>query len=202
MMPKTVSEPRSAADLVRRYNGGERDFSGLDLTGLGRVEAHLPGINLEGADLSGKWYEDAEPTSLSGANLEGANLRGANLRNTQLASISEEREGWEDFYVSITHLERANLEGADLRGANLTAVELEGANLKNAKLRNANLRDANLNYANLEGADLYEADFTGTDLTSADNIEKVKNVLNAKLYDAKLSEDQEVAIQKLRLRTE
>lgn len=128
MMPKTISNPISAGELVKRYNAGERDFRGLDLGGI---------------DLS-------------------------------------------------VH--------SDLSNHYLPGINLEGANLKGAKVVGADLSYADLNYANLERADLYETDFAHTHLESADNLEKAKNVLSAKLFDAELSKLQQVAIQKLRLR--
>ncbi len=42
-----------AEELLSRYTAGERDFSGVDLSGADLEDADLSGINLNDADLSG-----------------------------------------------------------------------------------------------------------------------------------------------------
>ena len=55
-------------ELFRRYAAGERDFSGVDLSGANLSRVELRDINLSGANLS--------RVDLSWANLSGANLSG------------------------------------------------------------------------------------------------------------------------------
>lgn len=55
-----------ALELIRRYEKGERNFSGVNLSKVKLIGAYLPGINLWGADLTG-------------ANLARVKLWGANL---------------------------------------------------------------------------------------------------------------------------
>jgi uncharacterized protein YjbI with pentapeptide repeats len=120
----------NTVELIEKYQAGERDFKGANLTGANLRGANLTGANLTGANLRG--------ADLRGANLTGANLRGANLTGANLTG--------------------ANLRGADLYGADLTDADLRGANLTGANLTGANLTGANLTGANLYGADLYGAE--------------------------------------------
>jgi hypothetical protein len=109
----TTTPPTNAAELLKRYEAGERNFSAADLNG-----ADLNGADLNGANLRGAY--------LNGANLRGANLRGANLRGADLNGA---------------YLNGANLRAADLYGANLSGAYLGGANLSGAYLGGADLGD-------------------------------------------------------------
>ena len=62
------------------------DLSGAMLVGIGGVNAELPTVRLQGADLSGAnlTYANLEGADLSGARLEGANLSGARLKGALL----------------------------------------------------------------------------------------------------------------------
>lgn len=119
----------NVAELIERYNAGERNFAGVPQYG---ICSELTTINLSNIILSG-----AQINSFSRTNLRGA----------QLVGISSVRGG----------LAEADLSGADLTGANLTEAWLNGANLRGAKLIGANLTGAKLIGADLTGADLSES---------------------------------------------
>ena len=68
-------------ELLKRYNNGERDFSGANLRGASLRDANLRGANLCCADLC---WADLRGANLRGANLRGASLRDANLRGANL----------------------------------------------------------------------------------------------------------------------
>ncbi|MBW4532885.1 MAG: pentapeptide repeat-containing protein [Pleurocapsa minor HA4230-MV1] len=80
-------------ELLKRYAAGERDFTGVDLSGANLMEVALEDIIFENAILRGtkfKWslldraiFRNAnlENANFMLAHLEGADFRGANLRN-------------------------------------------------------------------------------------------------------------------------
>ncbi|MBD2241880.1 pentapeptide repeat-containing protein [Aulosira sp. FACHB-113] len=100
--------------------------------------AHLEGIILVGADLSGSLIRES--------GLNDANLEGANLRNTCLQQSSFLR----------ANLRNANLEGADLLEAILDEANLEGANLT----RLYSVYGSSWYHANLRGACIQETDWS------------------------------------------
>jgi uncharacterized protein YjbI with pentapeptide repeats len=149
----------TAAEFLRRYNEGERDFRGVNLKRAKLEGAKLEKVNLKGANLKGASLKGAD---LFGAYLEGVDLRLANLKRADLGYA----------HLEGANLEGANLEGANLEGANLRLAHLEGANfyfahLKGAVLRRAFIIGANLFGAHLEGANLFHANLKGTTLNNA-----------------------------------
>ncbi|MEA5452859.1 pentapeptide repeat-containing protein [Leptolyngbya sp. CCNP1308] len=104
-------------DIVRRYQAGERDFRGIQLSGF----KILKYINLSGADLR---EANLSSVDLTSANLRSANLEGANLSDS-------------DLY-------HANLSGANLNRARLSSARLVQANLAGATLVDSDLKGANL----------------------------------------------------------
>jgi len=97
-------------ELVRLYEKGVLDFSGVTLRGANLNGVNLSGTDLSGADLSGAYlrYARLSDANLSDANLSDANLSGANFNG-------------------------ANLNGANLDGADLSGADLSGASLWDAK---------------------------------------------------------------------
>ena len=173
----------TAEEFLRRYNEGERDFSGLDLAGVNLSGKSLHNVNLSSANLSGAELSEA---NLSGANLTEANLCGANLYKANLESsnlgkaqllnanlsevklnhctnLVEANLSGVNFssivvgFYPIKLLSMANLSKANLTGLNLRSSQLMKADLSNANLSNTNLLMANLEGANLEGAKLQQA---------------------------------------------
>lgn len=113
-------------EFLRRYEDGERDFSGIEI---------------KDADLS--------HVSLNYANLRGAKLINVNLSNATLWEVDLSEADLSGSNLTNASLTKANLTKADLSDANLSCADLNSANL-----RNANLTNTNLNYTDLIGADL------------------------------------------------
>ena len=117
-------------EFLKRYENGERDFSGIELR-----DVDLSGINLSDKII-----------------LRKAKLIKVNLSNSELwkADLSEAN-------LSGSNLKSTNLWEANLTKANLTNVSLYCGNLEAANLRNAILIDTDLRYTNLTGADFTSA---------------------------------------------
>lgn len=172
-VPESQEPAITAEEFCRRYNEGERDFTG---------------INLAGVDLSGKTLKS--PISLSQANLSNSNLSNANLTNANMIGANLQGANLKE-----TNLQRADLIEANFSGANLTKATLYHARLINANLSQANLSEAkfdeaNLTVANLSGANLTQASLHNVNLTGADlsqaKVTKV-NLSSATLSGAKLN---------------
>ncbi len=105
-----VCDTKAVSRLLDEYALGERDFSGIDLSGASLKGVSLPGIDfieaiLRGVDLQESNLQKAE---LMDTVFEGANLSGADLSNA--------------------NLEGANLARSDLSQALLVATNLKGVN--------------------------------------------------------------------------
>ena len=147
-----IQEPAiTAEEFLRRYNEGERDFTG---------------INLAGVDLSGKTLE--YPISFSQANLSNANLSNANLTQVNFIGANLQGANLNSTNLQQADLIQANLSGANLTKANLNYARLIQANLTQAKLSETQLNSANLTTANLMSANLTQASLNSANLTGAD----------------------------------
>ncbi|EAZ90387.1 pentapeptide repeat-containing protein [Crocosphaera chwakensis] len=102
-----------AAELLQRYQLGERNFQQAELSNMNLQKLNLENINLIGANLSG--------ANLQYSNLNRAKLIAANLKNANLKGVS---------------LVKAKLIGADLTNTNLTDADLTNADLTNVILNN------------------------------------------------------------------
>lgn len=98
----------------------------------------LPGVNLEGADLS--------KAKIFSANFSGANLRGVTWEGGQVGEL--------------------NLEGADLEGANLRHLNTKRIDSLSSDVGVISFRGANLNNTDLSNSQLDRCDFSGCDLTT------------------------------------
>jgi hypothetical protein len=96
-----------AEELLRRYQQGQRNFSGVQLTQADLSWAILDGANLTQADLG---CANLQRCNLVGANLTGANLHGADLTEANLV--------------------RANLTGVNLRDATLNSTQMPDGSIK------------------------------------------------------------------------
>jgi len=112
-----------------RCDHGQRDLSGVDLTGGDLRDSTFTRAEFTGAKLKNA---DARRASFVSTDMENASLAGAKLLDADFT--------------------RANLTGADLSGADLRGARLFRANLTNADLSNARLDDADLFRADLSGA--------------------------------------------------
>ena len=111
------------------------NFDGINL------RAELAHISLEGANLQGGYFRQA--------NLSGLNLEGADLENAQLQGA---------------YLRNTDLRNANLVSANFTEADLSEADLRNANLTRADLTRADLLWARVEDADFRYAELTGVDI--------------------------------------
>ena len=98
-------------EFLKRYENGERDFSGVELRDVDLSGIHLYDLSLHKAKLininlskARLWRVDLSEADLSGSNLFEADLQQANLRNAILTN---------------TNLESTKLIGADLTGSNI-----------------------------------------------------------------------------------
>ncbi len=178
----------STEDFWKRYNAGERDFTGCNLFGVDLSEKTLVAdvilseANLTEANLSGATFKkvnlfeanlqrsNLSLTNLQEADLIGAKLSSANLTKAKLESAKLIQANFHQAILSDANFTGANLTGANLSAANLTGANFSGANLTATNLNNANLTSANLNSANLAAADLSQANLNtasliGTNLT-------------------------------------
>jgi len=167
-VPESQEPAISAEEFCRRYNEGERDFTGINLTGVDLSGKTLASpISLSQANLSNSNFSNA---NLTNANMIGANLQGANLNSTNLQQADLIQANFSGANLTKANLNSARLIQANLSQANLSETQLNSANLTNANLINANLTQASLSHANLTGADLSQANInkaslTGTNLT-------------------------------------
>lgn len=118
-------------ELLRKYEAGERDFAGIDLSFTDLSHLNLKGVNfsraiLEGVNLSRTNLKFAD---FSGAHLEGADLTGADLFNAKLRRAK----------LNDAQLVEAFLDSADLTDANLLGANLSDADLLRAKMPDGGL---------------------------------------------------------------
>ena len=116
-------------EFKQRYLVGERNFSGVDLSGLS-----FKSMNLDGVDFSN-------------ANLRDANFDYAYLRNTNFSHANLANASFIYANLSQANLSNANLENAKFHDAVLKEANFSYANLTDAKLLHANLYKTNLNNA-------------------------------------------------------
>ncbi|WP_293353848.1 MULTISPECIES: pentapeptide repeat-containing protein [unclassified Microcoleus] len=170
---KNLEPVISAEEFWKRYEDGERDFTGINLTGVDLSGKTLDSnVSLSQANLSSANLANA---NLTGVNLIGANLQKANLNSTNLHTAD----------LIEVNLSEANLTKSTLYYARLIQANLIQANLSEAKLDNANLTVANLSRANLTQASLHNVNLTGADLSQA-KVTKV-NLSYANLSGANLT---------------
>jgi len=109
VLERSYSQKMTAEELLKRYEAGERDFRGVNLSEEILLWADLHGANLSGANLRG--------VNFNWANLSGVDLTGADLSEADLA--------W-------ANLSKADLSEANLSGANFSAASLNGADWSRA----------------------------------------------------------------------
>jgi uncharacterized protein YjbI with pentapeptide repeats len=143
-------------NLLHAYDKGDRQFIGIDLSGLNLFEADLRNIELQGSCLNHLYAPysnfslgNLRSVTLIQAELGDSSFYGTDLRQAVLREIGLGRADLRTADLQGANLQGANLQGADLRQANLTAANLEGANLTGANLEGAILANANLSRCNL-----------------------------------------------------
>ena len=177
---------------IVNHQGGNKDFSGVDLSNSNLFRVDLSNAELSNAKLLNVNFNSA---NLNSAYLYKADLTGANLQNADLRNA----------YFSHANLTSAYLSGALCCGTYFKDAELKFANLKAAKFspktmidlkwysvweivnRGAakkNLSGADLSDANLQDADFEEANLTNAKLSNA--ILRRSNLTNANLTNTNL----------------
>ena len=174
-------------NLVKKYQEGERDFTGINLN-----EANLSQMNLSQANLSDA---SLQVTNLSSADLTQANLSRANLNVARLSHANLTDATLIRASLNVANLVRANLTNAQciealairsefirakLTHANFTKANLNGADLREAKLTHTNFSRANLSGANLRGVSGVAVNLEKADLRRA-------NLVKANLPKSDLS---------------
>ncbi|NES69881.1 MAG: hypothetical protein F6K24_34040, partial [Okeania sp. SIO2D1] len=167
----------SAEEFLRRYSEGERDFTGINLSGvdlsgksfnnskLNLSNANFNGVNLSGADLRDFNFTGA---TLKSANLSEIKLYSANLSHTKFINTNLNKAQINSVKLEKAKFRNVNLSEANLESANFTEVNLRGVNLSNSQLsNNVNFSNANLTKANLSRLNLRNANFTNADLSQA-----------------------------------
>jgi uncharacterized protein YjbI with pentapeptide repeats len=179
----------SVEEFWERCTQGERDFTGINLAG-----ADLSGKRLNsGVDLSNANLNQANliGTTWQAVNLSAATLKGADMREARFDGTNFSQANLSMTNLSNTNLSSTNLHQANLVNANLSQANLSSANLHQAKLVNANLSQANLSSANLHQANLINANLAQANLQST-KLEKAKlskaSLRGAKLENANFSE--------------
>jgi uncharacterized protein YjbI with pentapeptide repeats/stress response protein SCP2 len=176
-----IQEPAiTAEEFLKRYNKGERDFTGINLAGVNLSGKSLTNVNLSRANLSGAELSEA---NLSVANLSEANLCHANLHTANLSSANLGKAQFINANLSEVNLQGSNLSEANLSGVNLSSVHfVSGTNFTKANLSKANLTGLNLRESKLMKADLSNANLSDTNLLMA-NLEGA-NLEGSKLQQA------------------
>ncbi|MEQ9236939.1 pentapeptide repeat-containing protein [Coleofasciculus sp. E2-BRE-01] len=157
--------------LLKRYEAGERDFSGTDLSGIKLYGSQGREIDLSGADFSNANLENAR---LSYVDLSGADFSNANLENARLNHVDLNDANFSDANLRNTRI-RGKVHNADFSRANLTNAHLSSG-LHGTKFREANLTNADfgINFTNFGSSrndlsntnlDFSDADCTNTKLT-------------------------------------
>ncbi|WP_455205938.1 pentapeptide repeat-containing protein [Kaarinaea lacus] len=133
----------------------------IDLSGAMLYRAHLSGLQMPNANLTGANIIDS---GLVDTNLRGADLSNAYLCRTDLTGADLAKARLRNAQLSIC-LDDANLAAADLAGADLSGARLTNADLTNANLSGANLMEANLERSNLSGVNLSQANLSCANLS-------------------------------------
>jgi len=168
-------------EIIDAIQAGKKNFSGLDLKGIG-----LSGLILEDLDFSNSNLEEAFffgscilRTSFRDANLVKSDLRKVNLEIPFKAFAPD------DILRSTSASGEkilVDFRGANLSGANLTAANFAFSNFENANLEGANLYHTCLCGANLIGANFINSNLTGVDFDDArmdtDIFRKARNANN------------------------
>ena len=132
--PKAPQKPVkfSAAEILKAYAGGRKDFGLKDLSMQ----------DLQKADLSESKFHKSK--------LVRVNLQGANLNKTSFTNCDLRQSMLRNANLTRALFKSANLESVDLRGANLSFANFKDTKLKGANFCGTNLSDSNLTKEQLE----------------------------------------------------
>lgn len=110
MEPREYNPPQGVAELLRRYQAGERRFTDLEID---EVSHDLRGVTLEGADLSRSWLQ--------------ADFRGANLRGVRFHRCNVKTCDFRGADLTGADFTESAIDSADFLGAVITDADFTGA---------------------------------------------------------------------------
>lgn len=157
----------TAIELLDRYDAGERDFRGLDLSGLQfhRREIGRRKIIVEGADFSGA---NTSKCRFSAQNLRGGIFRnvdftGAVFSETSILDCDMSFANFTEANCGESSFERVNLEGANFTNAvfcqsSIFESIVTGAIFRGAKLEESGPADGRLTRVDFTGARMFDLD--------------------------------------------
>jgi uncharacterized protein YjbI with pentapeptide repeats len=121
-LTKVKSKDMDAEEFFRRYEAGERDFSGINLSGANLEGVVLSDVNFVGANLSGTSLCEA---SLNRVDLSGSELSGASFSEAALVDVNLTGAILTNTFFGEPCMRRVNLTGVDLSEANILWIENE-----------------------------------------------------------------------------
>jgi uncharacterized protein YjbI with pentapeptide repeats len=159
----------AAEEFLARYQAGERDFRGIDLSGVDLSGSEWRDINLSGADLGGanltgvKWSH----INFSGADLRDANLTGSLITSGGMYGASFNANGAEfiDCYMMGAWIE------GSLENTTISRCDLLGASFNHTVIQNVKFIDNRMSgcffEARIENVEFIECDLSGSFITDS-----------------------------------
>lgn len=147
----------TAIELLDRYEAGERDFRGLDLSGLQfrSKEIGRRKIIVKGADFSG--------ANMSKCRFADQNLHGGIFRNVDFTGAI-----FGDTFILDCDMSFANFTEANFGESSSKGVNFEGANFTNADFFQSSIFESIVTGAIFRGAKLEESGLADGKLTRVD----------------------------------
>jgi len=151
----------NAKELLERYADGERDFEGVNLSGVIMKNSDLTGINLKGAILS---QSNLEKVTLNDANLNQCSFREARLSTVDFWDADLSEADFSGAYLYRVIFARANLKKTNFYS--LVCLDKD-CKFEGAKMTHASFKNTEMRYRNLSEFDLENCDFSETNLENA-----------------------------------
>lgn len=158
--------------IIDKIKAGEKNFSGMNLSGL----------NLKNMDLSGCDFTDAD---LSKVVFRKANLAGAIFKNAFMEGVSLVKVSAKKCDFSGAVLKKADMMSGVFSESDFTDANLEKAILDSASFTHAVLKNANLTKSILNEVSFVKADLSSSVLKNSDGMDS--NFSEAVLLGADLS---------------
>ena len=130
-VPKTEGRVAKEEKLIAALNGGRKNFSDMNLSGLHFKRLDLSGCNFSGANLQG-WQVDH--LTLDDADFSGADLSGASLKDVSATGAMLDGAKFADATISVAFYS-CSLSKADFSRAIINCSRFEDCNLENADLQ-------------------------------------------------------------------
>jgi 2-iminobutanoate/2-iminopropanoate deaminase len=160
-----------AEELLVRYAKGEKNFAGVDLSGMVLTIAYTRELFERYKPEENTWSHgfNLSEINLSEANLEAANLEGINLMRANLSKANLTGANLQFACLNEADFREANMREtiliyARIYQTNLSLAVLEFANLGDARLVETVLRRAKLRGADISTGRCIDVDFSGADM--------------------------------------